>query len=52
LFAALDIATDKVIGECYPRHRAQEFRQFLDEIEARVPSNLDGTPGVGQLCHA
>ena len=37
LFAALDVATGKVIGQCYPRHRAAEFRQFLDEIEARVP---------------
>ena len=26
LFAALDIATGKVIGECYPRHRAIEFQ--------------------------
>lgn len=41
LFAALDIATGNVIGKCYPRHRAQEFRQFLDEIEARVPAGLD-----------
>lgn len=41
LFAALDIATGKVIGQCYPHHRAAEFRQFLDEIEARVPASLD-----------
>jgi transposase len=41
LFAALDIATGKVIGKCYPRHRAEEFRRFLDDIEARVPSELD-----------
>jgi transposase len=41
LFAALDIATGKVIGKCYPRHRAEEFRQFLDEMEAQVPSELD-----------
>jgi transposase len=41
LFAALDIATGKVIGKCYPRHRAQEFRHFLDEIEARVPADLN-----------
>jgi transposase len=41
LFAALDIATGHVIGKCYPRHRASEFRRFLDEIEAAVPSNLD-----------
>ncbi len=41
LFAALDVATGAVIGQCYPRHRAEEFRQFLDEIEARVPRDLD-----------
>jgi transposase len=41
LFAALDIATGRVIGKCYPRHRAAEFRRFLDEIEAAVPRDLD-----------
>jgi transposase len=41
LFAALDIATGKVIGQCLPRHRATEFRRFLDEIEANVPKDLD-----------
>jgi transposase len=41
LFAALDIATGRVIGKCYTRHRAIEFRKFLDEIEAAVPANLD-----------
>jgi transposase len=41
LFAALDVATGAVIGKCYPRHRATEFRQFLDEIEARVADDLD-----------
>jgi len=41
LFAALDIATGHVIGKCYPRHRATEFRKFLDEIEAGVPADLD-----------
>jgi transposase len=41
LFAALDIATGRVIGKCYGRHRAQEFRKFLDEIEAAVPADLD-----------
>lgn len=41
LFAALDIATGHVIGKCYPRHRAAEFRKFLDEIEANVPADLD-----------
>jgi transposase len=41
LFAALDIATGRVIGKCYGRHRATEFRKFLDEIEANVPDDLD-----------
>lgn len=41
LFAALDIATGKVIGKCYGRHRAAEFRKFLDEIEAAVPRDLN-----------
>lgn len=41
LFAALDIATGKVIGQCFPRHRAAEFRRFLDEIETNVPKDLD-----------
>jgi transposase len=41
LFAALDIATGRVIGKCFPRHRASEFRKFLDEIEANVPADLD-----------
>jgi transposase len=40
LFAALDIATGAVIGKCYARHRAKEFRAFLDEIEANVPKGL------------
>lgn len=41
LFAALDIATGRVIGKCFPRHRAAEFRKFLDKIEANVPGDLD-----------
>lgn len=41
LFAALDVKTGAVIGECHRRHRAQEFRQFLQTIEAAVPLYLD-----------
>jgi len=41
LFAALDVATGQVIGKCYGRHRATEFRKFLDEIEANVPKGLE-----------
>ena len=41
LFAALDTATGEVIGECHRRHRATEFRKFLDTIEKAVPTDLD-----------
>lgn len=41
LFAALNVATGEVIGRCQARHRSREFRKFLDDIEARVPRNLD-----------
>jgi transposase len=41
LFAALDVKTGKVIGECHQRHRAAEFRKFLDTIDAAVPQGLD-----------
>jgi transposase len=41
LFAALDVATGRVIGACHRRHRSQEFLRFLDTIEAQVPPGLD-----------
>ena len=41
LFAALDVATGRVIGKCYRRHRAGEFLDFLKEIDRRVPEGLD-----------
>jgi transposase len=41
LFAALDVKAGTVVGQCMPRHRAQEFRKFLDEIERNVPTDLD-----------
>jgi len=41
LFAALDVASGAVIGQCHRRHRAVEFRKFLDRIDAEVPENLD-----------
>jgi transposase len=41
LFAALDVATGKIIGELHRRHRSTEFRKFLDRIEAEVPADLE-----------
>ena len=41
LFAALDVATGKVIGQCHRRHRHQEFLRFLKTIDATVPEDLN-----------
>lgn len=41
LFAALDVESGKVIGECYPRHRSIEFRKFLNRVDKAVPTDLD-----------
>ena len=41
LFAALELKTSRVIGQLRRRHRSQEFRQFLDLIEAQVPPELE-----------
>ena len=38
LFAALDVATGRVIGRCHRRHRSQEFVRFLADIDAAVPA--------------
>jgi transposase len=41
LFAALDVATGRVIGELHRRHRSQEFLQFLNTVDAQVPPALN-----------
>lgn len=41
LFAALDVATGRVIGKCFRKHRAKEFIRFLNEIDCSVPADLD-----------
>jgi transposase len=41
LFAALELASGKVIGSLRRRHRASEFKKFLDQIDAEVPDGLD-----------
>jgi transposase len=40
LFAALDIATGRVIGKCFRNHRAKEFLAFLRVIDESVPADL------------
>jgi transposase len=40
LFAALNLTTGKVLGQCFAKHRSQEFRKFLDLIEQSVPAEL------------
>jgi transposase len=41
LFAALDVATGKVISSVHRRHRHQEFLKFLKAIDAATPPGLD-----------
>jgi transposase len=41
LFAALNMATGKVIGSLHRRHRASEFKKFLIRINEEVPEDLD-----------
>jgi transposase len=40
LYAALDITTGKVIGRLHSRHRAIEFKKFLQTIDREVPAEL------------
>ena len=41
LFAALSMLDGKVIGDCMPRHRHQEFIRFLNKIDVETPSKLN-----------
>jgi transposase len=41
LFAALNVADGKVIGSCKSQHRHQEWIQFLKQIDAETPRDLD-----------
>ncbi len=41
LFAALDVATGNIIGQCFRRHRSVEFKKFLELIDAQVPDSLE-----------
>lgn len=41
LFAAIELAEGKIIADCMPRHRHQEWIKFLKQIDAQTPSDLD-----------
>jgi transposase len=41
LFAALEVATGKVIGSLHQRHRAIEFKKFLQTLDREVPAHLE-----------
>ena len=41
LYAALDVASGQVIADMTPRHRAEEFRRFLNLLDQSVPDDLD-----------
>ena len=41
LFAALNVGTGEVVGECMSRHRHDEFLTFLRRLDRRVPEELD-----------
>jgi transposase len=41
LFAAIELAQGKIIAECMPRHRHQEWIKFLKRIDAETPPDLD-----------
>jgi transposase len=40
LFAALEVAQGKVIGQCFARHRHQEFLKFLKRLDAEFPVEM------------
>lgn len=40
LFAALHVLEGRVIGQCYPRHRHQEFLKFLRRLDAEFPGEV------------
>jgi transposase len=41
LFAAMDVKSGLVIGQCQPKHRAKEFLRFLKKIDRSVQKHLD-----------
>lgn len=52
LFAALDVATGAVIGQCYKRHRATKFLDFLKRIDAEDQGLARTPPTLACSLHA
>lgn len=40
LFAALEVAQGKVVGQCFARHRNQEFLKFLRRLDQEFPGDV------------
>ena len=51
-FAALDLKSGRVMGECHRRPRRVEFRPFLDRVDEAVPASRTSPLDSGQLGHA
>jgi len=49
LFAALEVLQGKVAGQCYKRHRHQEFLKFLRRLDQEFPGQTPPAPRDGQL---
>ncbi|HNQ72471.1 MAG TPA: IS630 family transposase [Verrucomicrobiota bacterium] len=41
LFAALEVVQGKVVGQCYPKHRHQEFLKFLERLDEEYPVDVE-----------
>jgi transposase len=41
LFAAFNILNGRVISSCLPRHRAEEFIKFLNQLEKEIPADQE-----------
>ena len=52
LFAALEVLQGRVVGQCYERHRHQEFLRFLRRLDHEFPGDDRLASGDGQLRHA
>jgi hypothetical protein len=52
LFAALEVATGKVTGACYPRHRHQEFLRSSSQVAKAYPRASEAAHRHRQLRHA